>query len=295
MKEILDIIKAALEEAMGESYSISHQEMQKQNDTVLHGVVIRRGNEWAAPMIPIDYMASAVQKGSSSVTDVVQEIIHIYKESRLTNVLDGANIILNRQDILKSVVYGVVSLEKNTAYLVDKVFREFLDLAVMYRVVVHTDNEGIHTIAVTNEMCQEYSICLEELEEAARNNTKAFGFCLRPVAKVLAELCGEDSILGDGIPMWVCSNERGTLGAHVLLYGEVFAELAKMLGDDLVILPSSIHEVIAFAASQVETPNDLTDLVNFVNTSSVPEGDVLSDSVYQYSRETGEISMVQGS
>ena len=53
--------------------------MQKQNDTVLHGVVIRRGNEWAAPMIPIDYMASAVQKGSSSVTDVVQEIIHIYK------------------------------------------------------------------------------------------------------------------------------------------------------------------------------------------------------------------------
>lgn len=295
MKEIMDIIKVALQEAMGASYSISLREMQKKNDTILHGIVIRRGDEGAAPMIYIDSMALDIQKGSSSVADVVQEIIHTYKESRLTNVFDDADIISNKQSILKCVVYDVISLEKNTAYLADKVFREFLDLAVTYRVVVHVDDEGIRTIAVTNEMCQKRSICLEELEEAAKNNTKAFGFCVRPVSQVLAELSKEDSILENSIPMWVCSNGRGTFGAHVLLYGEVFAELAEMLGDDLVILPSSIHEVIALAASQVAIPNDLTGLVNLVNNYCVPEEDVLSDNVYRYSRETGEISMVQDS
>ena len=131
-------------------------------------------------------------------------------------------------------------------------FREFLDLAVMYRVVVHSSA-----------------------------NTSPYNKTWAPSVP----LSFEHTHIGMPSPKMESSPHNSA---------KTFATGRRQKPKAFVLF-LSIHEVIAFAASQVETPNDLTDLVNFVNTSSVPEGDVLSDSVYQYSRETGEISMVQGS
>lgn len=65
-------------------------------------------------------------------------------------------------------------------------------------------------------------------------------------------------------------------------------ELAERLGNDLYILPSSIHEVLLLPVS-MGTPEELAGIVKEVNRTLVLPEERLSDSVYRYDRESGKV------
>lgn len=90
--------------------------------------------------------------------------------------------------------------------------------------------------------------------------------------------------------MFVLSNERKINGASIILYNEPLAELSDKLSDDLLIMPSSIHEVLAVPASSMDAI-DLKQMVREVNDTEVSEQEILGYSVYRYNRETGTIEV----
>jgi hypothetical protein len=79
-----------------------------------------------------------------------------------------------------------------------------------------------------------------------------------------------------------------------MLFEKNLSELSKKLGDDLYILPSSIHEVMAVPASQF-TPEELVETVNQVNSDAVDVSERLSDQVYHYDRAERKLSMATDS
>lgn len=90
--------------------------------------------------------------------------------------------------------------------------------------------------------------------------------------------------------MFVLSNERKINGASIILYNEQLAELSDKLSDDLLIMPSSIHEVLAVPASSMDAI-DLKQMVREANDTEVSEQEILGYSVYRYNRETGTIEV----
>ena len=60
---------------------------------------------------------------------------------------------------------------------------------------------------------------------------------------------------------------------------------------DILILPSSIHEVLLLPDDELVSYNDLAHLVTFINQTEVPE-DRLSNQVYLYSRKEDRITTV---
>ena len=60
---------------------------------------------------------------------------------------------------------------------------------------------------------------------------------------------------------------------------------------NLIILPSSIHEVLLLPDDGDISYEEMSRLVTHINRSEVPEEDCLSNQVYLYSRETGEATM----
>lgn len=291
-KEILNTVRDTVQEIMGTSYSVMPEKVQKKNDTMLQAFMIHKEGEDVALAVYIDSIISSVKEGKSSVADAAQEIVHVYKEGKLTRI-HNVNTIFERKAILDGVIYDVIGLERNRAYLADKPFRKFLDLAVIYEMVVDKNDDGIYTVVITDKMCQAHSIGLDELEEAARNNTKTLGFRIQSLSQIMAEMCNQPLVSDDPCPLWVCTNESVVRGAYVLLYKEIFAELAKNVGEDLIILPSSVNEVLALGASKATASDDLSAIVKQVNTSVVSNDEILSDSVYWYSRKTGEISIAR--
>ncbi len=57
------------------------------------------------------------------------------------------------------------------------------------------------------------------------------------------------------------------------------------MDDDLVILPSSIHEVLLAPYKKALSLDELNEMIFCINRSEVPVEDRLSDHIYFYSRE----------
>jgi hypothetical protein len=92
--------------------------------------------------------------------------------------------------------------------------------------------------------------------------------------------------------MYVISNSKGINGASCLLYPEVVKSLSEDLQSDLYILPSSIHEIILVRDNGKLDKNALKEMVTEVNNTQVPEEEILSESVYFYSRQRDAITMI---
>lgn len=76
----------------------------------------------------------------------------------------------------------------------------------------------------------------------------------------------------------------------IILYNEQLAQLSEKLNDDLLIMPSSIHEVLAVPASSMNAI-DLKQMVGEVNDTEVSEQEILGYSVYRYNRKTGVVEV----
>ena len=91
--------------------------------------------------------------------------------------------------------------------------------------------------------------------------------------------------------MYVLTNSSGINGASAMLYNGLIEQFAEKVKSNLYILPSSIHEVILMPFNEEFDVNALKSMVKEINCTQVPEGEVLSDSVYIYQRKECSITL----
>ena len=91
--------------------------------------------------------------------------------------------------------------------------------------------------------------------------------------------------------MIVVSNKTGHYGASTICDTEILGGLARDYESNLLIIPSSIHECIVIPINQLDMEvEEATEIVKAVNTTEVPEEEILSDHVYIFNRETSKIT-----
>ena len=169
-------------------------------------------------------------------------------------------------DQIRSGIYlMLINYEMNREQLEQQPHRKFLDLAIIYVVQLKNDKEGIMTYQINNEHMELWGCDEEELFRLAYHNTPlllppmVFGID-EIVYKVLLE---DDRIPSEykesfnemfmsdfkehGLSEMVCIGcESQHHGAGVMLYTDVLDRAADKLNEDeIVILPSSVHEVLA--------------------------------------------------
>lgn len=294
MCEILDSVRQSL----GEGYSVLPVGVVNNNDTELMAFRIGRTRENFAVQLYVDQYIDLVKEGSWTLERATQKIITLYQNDEGKCCLqEGFSDAITKEYILENVVHCVINAEKNVKYLSDKVFWQFLDLAVIYRVTVHGTDSIIYSVVLTNDICNGCGICLDELKVVAEKNMKKQGFCTRLLGDVLTELTGDEYFIkqGEEIGLWVCTTNSGINGAAVLLHNEIFADLAEKVGRDLYIFPSSIHEVLVIPAQSYPEQAEVEALHNMVteiNTTQVPRDEVLSNNVYYYNHLGETVSIL---
>ena len=78
-------------------------------------------------------------------------------------------------------------------------------------------------------------------------------------------------------------------GAGVLCNQEVLQKLAEAAGEDLIIIPSSVEEILVLRADDGFSSLSLDTMIQSVNSTDVLPGQVLSDHAYYYSRQEQEL------
>lgn len=210
-------------------------------------------------------------------------------------------MIENLMESKDKIVFQLINATQNAEMLKGVPHREFQDLAIVYRIVVQiTPHDGIASAMITDPLAESMGLSEEDLFNLAAENTKKiFPVKIQTMAEVLKgmfekngmpEEIIEEMIPQDEMQMYVITNEYNLNGAGAMLYEKELAELADKVGADLLILPSSIHEVIAIP-DMGRDPKELADMVREINASQVDISERLSNQVYKYDRKERKLAL----
>ena len=110
----------------------------------------------------------------------------------------------------------------------------------------------------------------------------------------IAKMTGSSTVPEAISPIYILSNADLFYGAACILYEGVLRKIALQLGSDLLILPSSVHEVLIVPDESEWEKSELEWMVRGINREVVAEEDRLSDQIYRYSLKTGQLEGIDG-
>ena len=93
----------------------------------------------------------------------------------------------------------------------------------------------------------------------------------------------------DSLPMYILTNSRQTNGASAILYPGVLSSLAKKLGGNMLLIPSSIHEFLVMPLDSDIDVCNLSEFICEVNSTEVRDEEVLGERYYIYDSKTDTV------
>lgn len=271
-----------------EPKKITIQKIKRNNGIKLDGLIILEKGMNIAPTIYLDYYFEKYQQGTS-FSEIFEELLHDYEENRpLASV--NVSFFTDFEQVKHQIVFKIINYNKNKELLTDIPYFHYLDLAIVFYCLVHSDANGNASILIHNQHLERWKIDKAQLLEMANENTPhLLKYDLKSMKSILSAETNLD--VSDMYPMYVLTNTSRLNGACCILYENLLQKIAERINSDYFILPSSIHEVILLPAKDRSAIVALSEMVKEVNTSEVSEDEILSDHAYFYSREDGCVSL----
>lgn len=204
--------------------------------------------------------------------------------------------------IRENVFLCLVNRNSNRELLKTVPYKEYQDLAILYRFRFGPDEIGL----VTKTLQEYLKIGEEELYTLAVQNTKKFyppviedmnpvvGSMLKENGRTENEIQEMLMKIPEEYRMYIVSNSEKFYGAASILYDDVLHELTEKLGDDLYLMPSSLHEMLAVSCKNKD-PYELAYMVQEINYDEVSLENQLSNNVYYYSGQLRHLSLATDS
>lgn len=279
---------------------ISMVQVQKNNGLMLDGVVVKSEGSYIAPNIYLNNFFANYENGVE-LSKIMDEIAKIAVESQEPQMYTNIGRDFKNFDFIKDkVIMVAVNAKENEEMLRNTPHAIGADLAIIYKVMLEETDESYGTITIRNEHLNFWGATQEQLHELALKNTpELLPANILDLRGVIIDMLGTDeapaeemvpSDMYDDV-MFIVSNKAKINGAAVMFYpNNVLGKLAEKLGDNLYLLPSSIHETIAIRATGAD-PDELAELVKEVNDTQVQRDERLSYHVYHYDAKSGVLSI----
>lgn len=265
----------------------------KNNGVLLDGLIICENGSRVSPNLYLNDYYDLLMEGETK-EEILRKIISQYEKAK--NLPDfNPDMFNDFAEVKDRIIFRLINQASNQALLEDVPFIPFLDLAIVFSVMVDINEDNYGTVLIHNSMIEEWGIAPDELFEVAKANTYQ---TLRPDFLPLEELVNtmvpatEKELFSEvtpSFPMYVLSNIKRFHGAGVICYPEYLKELSERLEQDLYVIPSSIHEVLIIPMSSDINLETLSDMVRQVNATQVAPEEVLSNHAYYFLRAQNKL------
>ena len=279
--------------------TVNLQDVTKNNDTVLTGLLIRTEDSNIAPNIYLENFFAQYQDGED-LGDILQHIADIRVNHEMEQGFDVSKIT-DFDQVKDHIICKLVNAEMNADYLADKPHTLVEDLAVVYAIDLGGGESGRMSAPITNNLMEQYGVTTQELHDIALQNLSESQIEFKTMRDVLVDMMFPDGIQ-EGDPrafmlppeeenpsMYVLSNADKLNGAAALLDAKTMEDISEKLGGDFVVLPSSIHETIVLPLNEDMDRHTLEAMVQDVNAGQVAPEERLSDHVYMYDFQAKEL------
>lgn len=278
-------------EEIYDDVEVTMKTVTKNNGVSLTGIAISVKDKNETPIIYIDKAFCQYKAGKVSMEGVIQEIVEIYESSIIDNLPKSLLKSFYDFDKIKDkICFRLVNKELNLSLLEDTphiIFQN--DLAVIFYILVKNAEDGIQSITIKNSAMALWDIDTMQLYDLAAENTRRiFGIKLMTIGDMLGQQFLNDLI--EESPMYVATNNECLFGANIMLYNDVLEEFADKIGMDFYIIPSSVHECIFVPLNNNMDVSEIIKMIFEVNTTAVADEEVLSYSVYIYTKADGQLT-----
>ncbi len=266
-----------------DGFSVSLSRVEKLTSSYDSVQFFKEAEKWGFN-IPRDTLISLYEKENQSPEEIAAGLAEFARNQKFRA---NAETFMDFDGIRSSLFIRLSDTERSRQVLEHVPHKEIDGLSVTAHILVPAEDCFASSI-VTGTLLEKYGISEEELFDAAlQNSARILPAEIRPLSDVIGG--GSLSATGKGI---VVTNTRKVNGASAILYPGILEQLSDMVQEDFYIFPSSIHEVIVFPCSAMSSDKAACRILHDANRCAVSEEDWLSDTLYIYSRQAGQIHRV---
>lgn len=266
-----------VEELIKKGYEAEAHDVTK-NGVTLEGIMIR-GEGAVAPIIYTNEVIKMAETNGADLSEVVDEVIKEYKQHKKIHLnIDQFN---DKEFILSHIYIGI---QKASDEEIEKKKCGLRGLESYLYIRGSVENGGDYSVKVSEQMLKLANMDANEVWERAKKNTFEETE-IQSVTSILVDLDDmpyeKAGIKSDFPELYVISNNCRFRGASAILDREALKTFAKEQGvNELVVLPSSIHEMLILPYQDDMNLNDLSAIVKEVNAVQVEPEERLTDTAY---------------
>lgn len=297
--EFLNGLRQKAEDVIGEGYYVDILKVDKMNGVVLTGLGIYQEQRELAK---IQYLESYYEeyKMGRTMEDIALCLVAEYMISPELGISIGDFMDF---DMMKSkVVVRLVNLGRNREFLKGVPYIPVQDLAAVFYILCGMNEEGQYSTVVRDEHLSAWGVDSAALMKIAlENSQRLLPVSFRPINDVLMGFTDIED-LPEGMTLediaaapsscYVLSNRYTLYGASVVLYPGVLQKIADSMEQDLMLLPSSLHEFLIVNPDFTLSKEEALEMVEMVNQTEVLPEDFLADSVYMFHRSLGKLERI---
>ena len=285
MKNVIDEVIKKLGDLLTD-VQVQYVESIKNNDTVLNGITIVSNETGAGPIVYIDEL---LDKGKSADV-IVDFVLHVYESNIDCNTHELLSIMKDYNLVKDLFALRLINKQLNTKLLSDIPHKEFLDLAVIVEISFPADKGYNASSKVGYNLLDLWNVTFEDVYSQATTNFNKEPSLIISMVGMFEEMGYDIGIPEEFVPMYIMTSQSKIKGASRILDEGALRNFADEHDSDIIVLPSSTHEVILLPVSELHEElelDGLTRMVQEVNDVEISPEEVLSNHAYFYGRDTG--------
>lgn len=272
-----------LKNTLSEGIELQEQNCLKNNDLQVEMLTCKEEGKNLTPRIRTrEFYDLYRQQGMKTAVEVAIEILGDRRKVDVHKVIEPWKVMKSGVNV------EVINYEWNQERLKKEkmVYEKILDLAIVFTVNLREDKDFKMTI--TSGLLEQWKITKDELISVAYENFAKADYAIISYEDVMEQLLG----LRIESELCVLLNRSKLRGASGMLRIDLLQDLADKKESDLLILPSSVNEVLLLAEEDnILDMDSVKKMVEDINRDYVDEEERLSDNIYTYKRKTGKISI----
>jgi len=275
-------------------------------DEEMVGISVMMPGEIVAPVIYLDDIYDAYRDDVITLDVAMERVADMAVKAHEQSIADlHPEQVMDYGFVKDKLQVRLFDTEKNQKKLQDLVHYSIGDLTCAYSVQLSETQDHSMSVMVTPQLMDAWGINKRQLHETALVDDMARGATLNAINELLESMMtggeptnylDEDAIAVEakpdfeelgGLPLMCLSNTSKLNGAAMIVNPKIQEEIARVMGGNYYVLPSSVHEVLVLPES--ESPmraEDLGEMVKTINETQVEPKDRLSDKVQFYDAES---------
>lgn len=291
-KEFFEYVKDNVKEYLPDSFADSNirlQQVGKHNGLTLTALLIPEKGKDVVPTVYLDSFYQSYCNGralNACVGDVADQRIEYIDHELDINV----NNVFDYDYVKDKLQVRICEPEMNQERLEGKVVTMHGDFAAYYAINFFENEEGLASVAVTENLLDSWKVSKEQLHQDAMAADQKRGVRLYAMDEMVEAMIfgdGEYSNLLEGNrdieefhqPMFCLTNQMKQNGAALIIQEDVRKQIGEFMKGDYFILPSSIHETLLLPDNGMFDVHELNAMVKQINATEVSLEDRLSDKV----------------